>query len=90
MREIPGLTSLPLTLTAKKSTNKSGLIAFTPSKPNYTTYTSSIVDHDDQRRLVRAPTSSSRISRRAGLRLWGARGHIFVGGPGPHFLGALF
>ena len=27
-----------------------------------TTYTSSIVDHDDQRRLVQAPSSSSRIS----------------------------
>ena len=27
---------------------------------------------------------------RAGLRLWVARGHIFVGGPGPHFSGALF
>ena len=27
---------------------------------------------------------------RAGLRLWGARGHIFVGGPGPHFFGVLF
>ena len=30
------------------------------------------------------------LRTRAGLRLWGAQGHIFVGGPGPHFLGALF
>ena len=30
---------------------------------------------------------NSGIVPRAGLRLWGARGHIFVGGPGPHFCG---